>query len=250
MRNNITEDPILDWGLGPPRHTLRWVLIALVAAVGAGAVVWVLSRSDPAPAPVTNAAASVASDAVALAAPSGFHGEGGYPIGFPKTELGAASAAAAALEAAWTLDPEQAEQAAVLYAPADQQQAARDGAAAVVRDWRKTLGLPEEGELPEGAGMRTTTIGVQWRSRAADQVEVSVLVQVTATKGPGEDSPAYSSPYAMSLLMAWRPDARGGARGDWVNVPDPQPATVPKVAAPGTPEFRAAGWKPIAGTAR
>ncbi|MFI0420249.1 hypothetical protein [Spongiactinospora sp. 9N601] len=242
----ISEDPVLDWGLGPPRHTLRWVLIALVAAVAAGVVVWLLFRSDGAP--TQAATARTEPVGITLAKPSGYHGEGGYPIGFPKTELGAASAAAAALEAAWTLDPDQAEQAAVLYAPPDQQEAARAGAAAVVRDWRKTLGLPEEGELPPGAGLRTTTIGVQWRSRAADQVEVSVLVQVTATKDAGVDTPAYSSPYAMSLLMAWRPDARGGARGDWVNIPDPQQVVVPKVAAPGTPEFRAAGWKPIAGT--
>ena len=49
----------------------------------------------------------------------------------------------------------------------------------------------------------------------------------------------------MNLLMAWNPDMRGASQGDWVNVPDPISAPVPPVALPGTPEFTAAGWKPL-----
>ncbi|GLW25172.1 hypothetical protein DI270_031880 [Microbispora triticiradicis] len=240
----IFPEPELDWDLGPPR---RWdprhliVVIAGVVTVVAVAVIVLQTRDSEPPAPPVRAVAP----AVALAMPSDHEGDGGYPVGFPRTELGAASAAAAALEAAWTLDVGQAEQAAALYAPPDQQKAARDGAREAVRGWRETLGLPVEGDLPAGAALRTQTIGVQWNVRSDDQVQVSVLVKVTATTGAGGNGPVYSSPYAMSLLMAWAPDMRGTNKGDWVNIPDPTPPSVPAAALPGTPEFAAAGWKSL-----
>ncbi|MGV9776189.1 hypothetical protein [Streptosporangium sp. NPDC003464] len=238
---------MLDWDLGPPPHNSRRMIVVVVSIVGAILLMigaWQFLRPEP----VTSTARTAdpaAAGTVALAPPSGYEGDAGYPVGFPHTELGAVSAAAATLEAAWTLDIEQAEQAAVLYAPPEQQEAARAGARAAVAGWRETLGLPKAGKLPDGAAMRTRTIGVQWRARAKDQIQVSVLVQVTATKGAQDTDPTYSSPYAMSLLMAWHPGMRG--RGDWVNIPDPVSAAVPEVALPGTPEFTAAGWKPISG---
>ncbi|MFF5205081.1 hypothetical protein [Streptosporangium sp. NPDC000396] len=244
----IAEDPVLDWDLGSPPRGRRRMIIVVVSIVGSILVAigaWQLLRGRSDPSPVT--AANVVAGTVVLAPPSGYEGEGGYPVGFPRTELGAASAAAAALEAAWTLDAGQAEQAAVLYAPPEQREAARAGARAAAAGWRETLGLPKGGKLPEGAAMRTKTIGIQWRARAKDQIQVFVLVQVTATKGAQDTDPTYSSPYAMSLLMIWHPDIRGVGRGDWANVPDPLPATVPEVALPGTPEFAAAGWKPLSG---
>ncbi|MFI7041745.1 hypothetical protein ACIBI0_34120 [Microbispora rosea] len=242
----VIPDPALDWDLGPPR---RWdprhliVAVAGVVTVVAVAVI-VLQTRQGAPPPTP---ARVVAPAVALAVPTGHEGDGGYPVGFPHTEIGAASAAAAALEAAWTLDVGQAEQAAALYAPPDQREAAREGARDAVRGWRETLGLPPEGELPAGAALRTQTIGVQWRVRSEDQVQVFVLVQVTAATGAGATGPVYSSPYAMSLLMAWKPDMRGADKGDWVNIPDPTPPSVPAAALPGTPEFPTAGWKSLIG---
>ncbi|MCG5215802.1 hypothetical protein [Streptosporangium sp. KLBMP 9127] len=213
-----------------------WLFLRPASGEGEGAGVGVgePGASAPAAAPAT----------VTLAQPSGHHGEAGYPIGFPHTELGAASAAAATLEAVWTLDPVAAEQAAALYAPPDQREAAQAGAKEIARGWRETFGLPKDGALPAGAAMRTTTIGVQWRAKTADQIQVSILVEVKAAKGTDDTGPAYASPYAMNLLMTWNPDIRGG---DWVNIPDPQPASIPAVAKPGTPEFRTAGWKPITG---
>lgn len=240
----IAEDPILDWGLRPAWHTSRQARLLIVGVLGALAVavgVWLIMRLEAAPvrAPISNA--------VVLPAPTGYNGEAGYPVGFPRTELGATSAAAAALESVWTLETDQAEQAAVLYAPPDQREAARDGARATVRGWRETLGLPKDGKLPEGAVLRTQTIGVQWRPGAKDQVHVSVLVQVVASKGTKSSSSLYSSLYAMNLLMAWSPDIRGKNRGDWINIPDPAPPAVPAVASLGTPGFTAAGWKPLTG---
>ncbi|GHH66010.1 hypothetical protein GCM10017673_11020 [Streptosporangium violaceochromogenes] len=247
MRPPIAGDSTLDWDLGSPSRTNRRMVVVVVSIVGAILVAiggWRLlaGGSGTTPTPATGAAG-----AVTLASPSGYEGEAGYPIGFPHTEAGAVSAAAAALEAAWTLDAAQAQHAAVLYAPPEQREAARAGARAAVAGWRETLGLPKSGALPEGAAMRTKTIGVQWRPRADDLVQVSVLVQVTATKGVQDTDPTYSSPYAMSLLMTWNPGMRGPGRGDWVNIPDPAPAPVPAVALPGTPEFTAAGWKPLSG---
>lgn len=223
------------------------VVVSIVGAILLAAGAWQVMRPGSDPAVV--ASGEPVGDTVLLAPPSGYEGEAGYPVGFPHTELGAASAAAAALEAAWTLDLEQAEQAAVLYAPPEQHDAARGGAQEAVAGWREILGLPKDGALPEGAAMQTRTIGIQWKARAKDQVQVSVLVQVTATKGVQDTDPTYSSPYAMSLLMSWNPDMRGANRGDWVNIPDPLSATVPQVALPGTPEFTAAGWKPLSGPA-
>ncbi|GAA3443051.1 hypothetical protein [Planomonospora venezuelensis] len=240
------EESVLDVDLGPPGRASRRRALAVLTVVAAAAVAlgaWLLLRAAPGPA--VSSATPAPSSGVVLAAPSAYHGEAGYPVGFPRTELGAVSAAAAALEAAWTLDAAQAEQAAVLYALPEQREAARDGADATVRGWRKTLGLPEEGELPEGAALRTETVGVQWHTRAPDQVQVSLLVRVDAVRGTAEAGPSYSSPFAMSVLMVWSPGAREGA-GDWVNTPDPLPAVVPEVAAPGTPEFTAAGWQAVA----
>ncbi|WP_326646135.1 hypothetical protein OG884_15920 [Streptosporangium sp. NBC_01755] len=244
----VADDPALNWDLGPPPSAQRRMLIVVVSIVGTillAAGAWQLLRSEP---ETVNASAPKAvGDTVLLAPPSGYEGAAGYPVGFPHTELGAASAAAAALEAAWTLDAEQAQQAAVLYAPPEQHEAARAGAREAVAGWREILGLPKDGALPDGAAMRTRTIGIQWRPRGQDQMHVSVLVQVTATKGVGDTDPTYSSPYAMSLLMVWQPGMRGANQGDWVNVPDPLATAVPPVALPGTPEFTAAGWKPISG---
>jgi hypothetical protein len=223
------------------------VVVSIVGAILLAVGVWQFTQPEPAPA-ATSPRESVG-DSVLLARPSGYEGAAGYPVGFPHTELGAVSAAAATLEAAWTLDLDQAEQAAVLYAPPEQHDAARDGAHEAVAGWREILGLPKDGALPEGAAMQTRTIGIQWKARAKDQIQVSVLVQVTATKGVQDTDPTYSSPYAMSLLMAWHPDMRGANRGDWVNIPDPLSTTVPRVALPGTPEFTAAGWKPLSGPA-
>ncbi|MBB4938647.1 hypothetical protein FHR32_002952 [Streptosporangium album] len=242
----MSEDPVLDWDLGPPGRGSRRMIIVVVSIVGAILLAvggWQLLR--PAPVPTTARTVDATSGTVALAPPSGYKGDGGYPVGFPHTDLGAVSAAAAALEAAWTLDAVQAEQAAVLYAPPEQQDAARAGARAAVAGWRETLGLPKAGKLPDGAAMQTKTIGVQWQTRAKDQVQVSLLVQVTATKGTQDTDPTYSSPYAMSLLMTWEPGMRGV--GDWVNIPDPAATAAPEVAMPGTPEFTAAGWKPLSG---
>jgi hypothetical protein len=243
---SIIPDPVLDWDLGSsrrrdPRHLLLMVA-GVVTVLAVVVIVLQLRGPDPEPMP-----ARVAAPSTALAEPSGHEGTGGYPIGFPRTELGAASAAAATLEAAWTLDRTQAEQAAVLYAAPDQWEAAREGARAAVRGWRETLGLPPEGDLPAGAALRTQTIGIQWAARAEDEVQVSVLVQVTATKGTEAGGPGYSSPYAMSLLMAWSPNVRGKGKGDWINVPDPTPPAVPVAALPGTPAFAAAGWKSLTG---
>ncbi|GAA3132874.1 hypothetical protein GCM10010466_24360 [Planomonospora alba] len=244
------EDTVFDVDLGPPGRSARRkvaVVLTVVGLIVAAAVGWRLLRSDPAPPPATSPSAS-APAAVTLASPASYHGDEGYPVGFPRTELGAVSAAAAALEAAWTLDAARAEQAAVLYAPPDQQDAAREAARATARGWRETLGLPAEGGLPEGAALRTETIGVQWQTRAHNQVQVSLLVRVTATKGGEDAGPEYSSPVAMSVLMVWRPGVRGGA-GDWVNTPDPLPTVVPQVALPGTPEFVTAGWRAVTGPA-
>ncbi|MEU7989613.1 hypothetical protein AB0B56_32595 [Streptosporangium canum] len=242
------EDPVLDWDLGPPPHNSRRMLVVVVSIVGAILLAiggWHLLRPEPATSTVQTT--DLTAGTVTLAPPSDYKGEAGYPVGFPHSELGAVSAAAATLEAAWTLDAAQAEEAAVLYAPPEQQEAARAGARTAVAGWRETFGLPRAGKLPDGAAMRTRTIGVQWRTRAKDQVQVSVLVQVTATKGVQDTDPTYSSPYAMSLLMAWHSGMRGGGRGDWVNIPDPVPAALPEVALPGTAEFTAAGWKPLSG---
>ncbi|MBE1560202.1 hypothetical protein [Nonomuraea africana] len=228
----MMEDPALRWDLGPVRrrHTIRRVAAVVVAVLVVAVAAWLLRPgSDTGP--------------VTLAEPAGHHGEAGFPIGFPHTELGAASAAAATLEAAWTLDETQATAAAQLYAAPEQQEAARAGAVGATRGWRRTLGLPEEGSLPAGAAMRSSTIGIRWQERAEDQILVSVLVQVTATKG--DSGPLYSSPYAMNLLMTWHPTLRGG---DWVNTPDTRPVAAPPAAAPGTPQFTAAGWRPIAHT--
>lgn len=244
----VAEDPALDWDLSPPGRGSRRMIIVVVSIVGAILLTisgWRALHPEPVPTPASTADAT--SGAVVLASPSGYNGDGGNPVGFPHTDLGAVSAAAAALEAEWTLDTAQAEQSVVLYVPPEQQDAARAGAQAAATEWRKTLGLPESGKLPDGAAMQTKTVGVQWRTRATDQVQVSLLVQVTATKGIGDPDPVYSRPHARTLLMAWQAGMRGV--GDWVRIPDPVTAAAPEAAMPGTPEFTAAGWKPLSGPA-
>ncbi|WP_433369674.1 hypothetical protein [Streptosporangium sp. CA-115845] len=246
---HVADDPELNWDLGPPPNPRRRMIIVVVSIVGAillAAAAWQFLRPESetvsASVPVGNAG-----DTVVLAPPSGYEGAAGYPVGFPRSEVGAISAAAAALEAAWTLDSAQAEQAALLYAAPEQHDAARAGAREAVAGWREILGLPKDGALPDGAAMRTRTVGVQWKPRGQDQTQVSVLVQVTATRGVGDTEPTFSNSYAISLLMRWQPGMRGANQGDWVNIPDPLAASIPPVALPGTPEFTTSGWRPVSG---
>ncbi|GIH98158.1 hypothetical protein [Planobispora takensis] len=254
------EGPVLDVDLGPPGRAFRrrvLVALAVAGALAAALCVWLLPDAGPG-APSASGAGSSGSSGpswVVLARPSGYHGEAGYPVGFPRTTLGAVSAAAAALEASWTLDSGRAEQAAELYAPAERRATARDDAGAAVRGWRETLGLPPDGDLPTGAALRTEPIGVRWNDgagsstgdSAGEEVLVSLLVRVNATRGTDESGPAYSAPLAVNMLMIWRPGVRGGS-GDWVRALDPPPAAVPRIAEPGTREFAAAGWKAVTGS--
>ncbi|GIH93063.1 hypothetical protein ACFFMN_02680 [Planobispora siamensis] len=246
------EGPVLDVDLGPPGRAFRrraLVALAVAGALTAALCVWLLpDRGSGAP-PVSGAGSSGSSGPswVVLARPSGYHGDAGYPVGFPRTTLGAVSAAAAALEASWTLDAWRAEQAAELYAPAERRATARDDAGAVVRGWRETLDLPLDGDPPAGAALRTEPIGVRWNDSAGDEVLVSLLVRVNATRGTDEPGPAYSAPLAVNMQMIWRPGVRGG-NGDWVRALDPPPAAAPPIAEPGTREFAAAGWKAVTGT--
>ncbi|WP_084965732.1 hypothetical protein [Thermoactinospora rubra] len=218
----------VPWDLGPvrPRRpiVLRWTAGVLAAVAAA----WILRPSS-------------CGEPVALPQPSGHHGEAGYPVGFPHTGPGAAAAAAAALEAGWSLDAEEAAAGSALYVAPDQQARSRADAASATVHWRRAVGLPDDGGLPSGAALTVTTIGVRWQERSRDQVVVSVLARVDATAG--DAGPVHAGSHARTFVMTWSPAQRGG---DWVRSLTAPPAAPPPVAEPGSPAFASAGWRPIA----
>lgn len=164
----------------------------------------------------------------------------GFPVGFPRSPQGAAAAMASMLQATWTLNAWQARRASAVYAHPAARDAAVEGGAQSTRDFRADLGLPLEGDVPAGAYLSVTTVATRWRAVSADEVRVAMMVRIDS--GLDAQMTPRSKTVSMGGIWVWDRSVRGG---DWVFTAGDANDVVPELAAPGTPQFAAAGWLAI-----
>lgn len=180
--------------------------------------------------------------------PTGAEVVDGYPTRFPQTDLGAVALQVEVAKAQVGFDYDQAAAVAGLYAnPEDKaifEQRARDAVA--LR--RQQAGVPKEGDVPPPASYAVTPIAYTLEELDTGYYAVNLLSYVTLTTANGKVSDGL---YAGTQLMRW---LEVDGVGDWRLVQGSDEdiehlvsTGQPKAVAPGTPEYKQAGWIPING---
>ena len=180
--------------------------------------------------------------------PTGADQVDGYPTRFPQTDLGAVALQVEVAKAQVGFDYDQAAAVAGLYAnPEDKavfEQRARDAVA--LR--RQQAGVPKEGDVPPPASYAVTPIAYTLEELDTGYYAVNLLSYVTLTTANGKVSDGL---YAGTQLMRW---LEVDGVGDWRLVQGSDEdiehlvsTGQPKAVAPGTPEYKQAGWIPING---
>ena len=180
--------------------------------------------------------------------PTGADQVDGYPTRFPQTDLGAVALQVEVAKAQVGFDYDQAAAVAGLYAnPEDKavfEQRARDAVA--LR--RQQAGVPKEGDVPPPASYAVTPIAYTLEELDTGYYAVNLLSYVTLTTANGKVSDGL---YAGTQLMRW---IEVDGVGDWRLVQGSDEdiehlvsTGQPKAVAPGTPEYKQAGWIPING---
>ncbi len=180
--------------------------------------------------------------------PAGADQVDGYPTRFPQTDLGAVALQVEVAKAQVGFDYDQAVAVAGLYAnPEDKavfEQRARDAVA--LR--RQQAGVPKEGDVPPPASYAVTPIAYTLEELDTGYYAVNLLSYVTLTTANGKVSDGL---YAGTQLMRW---IEVDGVGDWRLVQGSDEdiehlvsTGQPKAVAPGTPEYKQAGWIPING---
>ncbi|WP_431045288.1 hypothetical protein ACQUSR_27420 [Streptomyces sp. P1-3] len=109
---------------------------------------------------------------------------------------------------------------------------------------RRSLGIPVDGEMPEGAYVRATVIGFQIVESSRDEASVWLLSRVTQRSG---ELAKEDGSYTRNLLAAQWED------GDWKMTAQSQHRAVeavdgrerPAIVAPGDARFNRAQWAAI-----
>lgn len=251
----------------------RLLLLASTVALGAlvGVVVVVLSLIDGEDAP-RNEAASTTSPGRDTGArdgepqkdpvsglPVGASSHDGHPVGFPRTEAGAASMVIELSRAQFGLEYEDALKTIRVYSAPEDRVFFEELATSAITQRRTDLGVPvgtdDGGEVNAPIGYAETPVGYQVESYGQDRYLVSVLSEVTATTDRGQ---VIRSAYVGQQLVTWTRDIRANASserdggGDWRLV-EPSPtereelfaSAIPVAAQLGTPQFERAGWIPL-----
>lgn len=180
--------------------------------------------------------------------PTGAGQVDGYPTRFPQTDLGAVALQVEVAKAQVGFDYDQAAAVAGLYAnPEDKatfEQRARDAVA--LR--RQQAGVPKEGDVPPPASYAVTPIAYTLEELDTGYYAVNLLSYVTLTTATGKVSDGL---YAGTQLMRW---LEVDGVGDWRLVQGSDEdiehlvsTGQPQAVAPGTPEYKQAGWIPING---
>jgi len=180
--------------------------------------------------------------------PTGADQVDGYPTRFPQTDLGAVALQVEVAKAQVGFDYDQAAAVAGLYAnPEDKgvfEQRARDAVA--LR--RQQAGVPKEGDVPPPASYAVTPIAYTLEELDTGYYAVNLLSYVTLTTANGKVSDGL---YAGTQLMRWlEVDGVGDWRlvqGSTADIEHLVSTGQPKAVAPGTPEYKQAGWIPING---
>lgn len=181
--------------------------------------------------------------------PAGADQVDGYPTQFPQTDLGAVALQFEVAKAQVGFDYDQATVVAGLYAnPEDRavfEQRARDAVA--LR--RQQAGVPREGDVPPPASYAVTPIAYTLEELDTGYYAVNLLSYVTLTTANGNVSDGL---YAGTQLMRWlEVDGVGDWRlvqGSTADIEHLVSTGQPKAVAPGTPQYKQAGWIPINGT--
>ncbi|WP_219505135.1 hypothetical protein [Nonomuraea ceibae] len=164
-----------------------------------------------------------------------------YPVRFPHSPAGAAAAAAALYQSAWTLDAATAARAVQVYIAPDGRAATRSEARQGAAWFRAQLGVDAEAALPPEASILVQPTGVRWKSLDTDNVVVNLNLEVTLLASRQE--PVTSASAAVTVHMRWHPALRSG---DWLAVrrpADQMPAL--RYAELGTAEFNQLGWAAV-----
>jgi hypothetical protein len=180
--------------------------------------------------------------------PTGADQVDGYPTRFPQTDLGAVALQVEVAKAQVGFDYDQAAAVAGLYAnPEDKaifEQRARDAVA--LR--RQQAGVPKEGDVPPPASYAVTPIAYTLEELGTGYYAVNLLSYVTLTTANGKVSDGL---YAGTQLMRWlEVDGVGDWRlvqGSTADIEHLVSTGQPQAVAPGTPEYKQAGWIPING---
>jgi len=250
-----SQDPL---GPGPrrtgpgPRHRIRLVLftaIAILLLVAIGLVIETalgpkskpnLTPPTPIPVPTGSSPENAASStpAASLTGPiqviEGSQLVNGVYLGFPRTTVGAVSAADEFMtQIGSTLDPDRA--AAVLRLTADPSypQAPGDFANGAISE-RKGLGLSATGQVPQAASVVLDPVEYQVRDVTPGQVTVLLLATDVITL-PSQGTQSRVGVYP--LRMHWTED-------DWkILEPDPGANYSKLSAVPGSPQAASLGWQ-------
>lgn len=177
--------------------------------------------------------------------PDGASQADGYPVKFPYSDLGAVAVDAQVATSQVGFDYDLAAAIAGVYAaPEDSavfQQRSRDAVA--LR--RQQAGVPAQGEVPAPASYAATPIAVTVEQLDNDYYVVNLLSYITLTTVDGKSGDTL---YAGTQLVRW-------IDGDWklVRGTDSELQRLvkegqPPAAAPGTPEYRQAGWIALDGS--
>ena len=263
MRNEMSNR--INGLMGESRTTLLRVGVLVAIAALVATVVWLGARgraddnggTDPASGGSSQAEGQnvsveqVAPDtapADGVVIPTGAEVVDGHPIRFPATDLGAVALQVEVAKAQLGFDYDQAAAVAGLYAaPEDKavfEQRARDAVA--LR--RQQAGVPKEGDVPPPASYAVTPIAYTLEELDTGYYAVNLLSYVTLTTANGKVSDGL---YAGTQLMRWT-EVDGVADWRLVQGSDEDINHLvsqgqPQAVAPGTPEYKQAGWIPING---
>ena len=180
--------------------------------------------------------------------PTGADQVDGYPTRFPQTDLGAVALQVEVAKAQVGFDYDQAAAVAGLYANPEDKAAFEQRARDAVALRRQQAGVPKEGDVPPPASYAVTPIAYTLEELDTGYYAVNLLSYVTLTTANGKVSDGL---YAGTQLMRW---LEVDGVGDWRLVQGSDEdiehlvsTGQPKAVAPGTPEYKQAGWIPING---
>ena len=180
--------------------------------------------------------------------PTGAEQVNGYPTKFPQTDLGAVALQIEVAKAQVGFDYDQAVTVAGLYANPEDKAVFEERARDAVALRRQQAGVPKDGDVPAPASYAVTPIAYTLEELGTDYYAVNLLSYVTLTTADGEVKDGL---YAGTQLMKWLE-----VDGDWDwRLVQGSPEDIqhlveqgqPQAVAPGTPEFKQAGWVPING---
>jgi len=255
----------LTTGNDDSRATLVRIGILVAIASMVATVVWLGARSlaDDAGSPDTTGGVTssqsgrnvsveqVAPDtapADGVVIPPGADQVDGYPTRFPQTDLGAVALQVEVAKAQIGFDYDQAAAVAGLYATPEDKAVFEERARAAVALRRQQAGVPKEGTVPPPASYAVTPIAYTLEELDTGYYAVNLLSYVTLTTANGKVSDGL---YAGTQLMRWlEVDGVGDWRlvqGSTEDIEHLVSTGQPKAVAPGTPEYKRAGWIPING---